>query len=72
MGLVKTRRLAAMRTHQRAMAVIGSVASSNVASFQLGIGSAKLSNGMLPNYRTDSRQTTERFHAKLPNGYCVA
>ena len=50
----------------------GSVASSNVANFQLGIGNAKLPNGMLPNCRTDSRQTTERFFAKLPNGYCAA
>ena len=41
MGLVKTRRLAAMRKQQRAKAVrkccqCGSVASSNVANFQLG------------------------------------
>ena len=37
MGLVKTRRLAAMQKQQRAKAGTGSVASSNVANFQLGI-----------------------------------
>ena len=39
----------------------GSVASSNVANFQLGIGNAKLPNGMLPNYRMECCQTTERL-----------
>ena len=74
MGLVKTRRLAAMhpptpaatadrqaaaREGGRKCCQCGNVASSNVANFQLGIGNAKLPNGMLPNCRTDSRQTTE-------------
>ncbi len=52
----------AVRKQQRAVrecCQCGNVASSNVASFQLGIGNAKLPNGMLPDCRTDSRQTTE-------------